>query len=63
MTGLTYTGKPRATPRPGHDCLQHEIEPGRAVPNNWDRWLTETWAERKARRAAEKAAVNERERG
>jgi len=30
-----------------------EIEPGRGVPNNWDRALFERWAERKARRRQE----------
>ena len=31
-----------------------EIEPGRAVPNNWDDHLFEPYAKRKARRLAEK---------
>ena len=33
-----------------------EVEPGRGIPNDWDAALFETWAERKARRAAERAA-------
>jgi hypothetical protein len=34
----------------------HEIEPGRSVPNDWDRALVERWEDRKARRAAERQA-------
>jgi hypothetical protein len=36
-----------------------DVEPGRAVPNDWDKHLVETWADRKARRAAERAAQAE----
>ncbi|MGI8839725.1 MAG: hypothetical protein ACR2F8_02905 [Caulobacteraceae bacterium] len=36
----------------GCGCKKHEIEPGRSVPSRWDNHLFETWAERKARRAA-----------
>lgn len=37
----------------GRTCKQTEIEPGRSVPADWESVLTETWADRKARRAAE----------
>jgi hypothetical protein len=36
-------------------CKPNEIEPGRAVPNNWEKHLIETWAARKARLASERA--------
>lgn len=39
-----------------HGFRPDEIEPGRRVPNNWQRALTETWEQRKARRAAERQA-------
>lgn len=32
-----------------------EIEPGRAVPNDWNRWLVERWSDRKARLQAARA--------
>lgn len=51
--GLTMTGKTRRPPPRGMDCHPHEIEPGRPVPNDWDKHLVETWAERKARRVRE----------
>lgn len=54
--GLTEKGKVRKPP-PGGGLWPHEIEPGRAVVNNWDTALFETWEERKARRAVEKAAA------
>lgn len=70
MSGLTRTGKPRATPKRGlYDLAGQPIHPweidaGRAVPNNWDeRALTETWAQRKARRAREARARMEAPRG
>lgn len=33
-----------------------EIEPGRAVVNDWNSWVVERWVDRKARRLAERAA-------
>jgi hypothetical protein len=53
--GLTMTGKVRRPPPKGQQLHPHEIEPGRPVPNDWDKHLVEPWAERKARRAAAKA--------
>ena len=41
-----------------YGCLPHEVEAGRPVPNNWDRALVETWADRKARRAAERTIAS-----
>lgn len=52
----TAKGKPRKTPPKG-ELWPHEIEPGRAVVNNWDAALVETWADRKARRACEREAA------
>lgn len=54
----TVKGKPRKTPPKG-ELWPHEIEPGRAVVNNWDGGaLFESWADRKARRAREKATAH-----
>jgi hypothetical protein len=39
-----------------------EVATGFTVPNNWDRALVEPWAERKARRAAERAQTAQKER-
>lgn len=39
-----------------HGMKPTEIEPGRGVPNDWDRHLVETWAQRKARRQRERAS-------
>lgn len=50
----TITGRPRAKPRSADGMHQHEIEPGRSVVNDWDRYLFEPWAERKARLAEER---------
>lgn len=51
------TPKPRRTHQSKNGGLcQHEIEPGRSVVNNWDKALFEPWSDRKARRAAERAA-------
>ena len=33
----------------------YEIEPGRRVPDNWDKHMVEPWAARRARRAADRA--------
>lgn len=53
---LTWTGRARLTAHP--DRLQPgEIEPGRRVVDNWDLYLVEPWAERKARRAREREAA------
>jgi len=57
----TMTGKVRAQPRKGAPMVNgqpvhaHEIEPGRPVPNDWDKALFEPWAARKARLAAERS--------
>lgn len=56
MSVRTATGKARVTPPRGQSVWPHEIEPGRSVVNNWDKHLSETWAERKARRAQEAEA-------
>lgn len=56
MSGRTATGKIRATPPRGKLLHDHEIEPGRAVPNDWDKHLVERWVDRKARLARERAA-------
>ena len=56
----TSTGKLRVQPPAKyHGLWPHEIEPGRSVPADWNKALTETWAERKARRAAERAISHE----
>ncbi|MDR3514054.1 MAG: hypothetical protein P4L73_20655 [Caulobacteraceae bacterium] len=41
-----------------HGVLPHEIEPGRGVPANWDKALVETWAQRKARLARQRAGAS-----
>lgn len=51
------SGKPRNAPKNRSGVHAHEIEPGRPVPNNWDRALFETWDERKARLARERGAA------
>lgn len=62
QTARTMTGKVRSAPRKGSPCVNgqpvhpHEIEPGRPVPNDWDKHLFERWADRKARLAAERLA-------
>ncbi|HUO23665.1 MAG TPA: hypothetical protein VMU59_14205 [Caulobacteraceae bacterium] len=53
--GLTARGTPRKEPPKGQSVHAYEIEPGRSVPNNWDEHLFETWTDRKARLAAERA--------
>lgn len=49
----TARGRVRKPAPNAADLWPHEIEPGRSVPNNWDKHLVETWADRKARRARE----------
>ena len=48
-------GSERLPDEQGRTCKAFEIEPGRPVRNDWDRALFETWAERKARLATERA--------
>lgn len=64
MVAVSRPGQ--AVDRPAHEwhrrtrLFDHEIEIGRSVPANWDDYLVETWAQRKARLARERY---ERERG
>jgi hypothetical protein len=52
---VVRTAKGRDRKQPTRGAVHpHEIEPGRAVPNNWDKALFEPWAVRKARLAAER---------
>lgn len=52
---------PHQVDRPAHEwrtrtrLFDHEIELGRSVPADWNLYLVETWAQRKARRAREAA--------
>jgi len=51
---LTKKGTIRKPPRKGPLLHSYLIEVGRSVPNNWDRELFESWADRKARLAQER---------
>lgn len=52
----TMTGRERRPPKKG-DTHKHEIEPGRPVPNDWDKHMYERWEDRKGRLAAARASA------
>lgn len=51
---FTKKGTLRKPPPRGQHLHAYEIEVGRAVPNNWDKELFESWEDRKARLARER---------
>jgi hypothetical protein len=58
VTAVRRLGLPSPRP-PNGGIWPHEIEEGRSVVNDWAKELFETWAQRKARLARERAVLTE----